>query len=130
MSIRTKTCSLCGTRMEISFVNDGSSKVTTTHGVCSKHLKPSPEDESTLTKKPKQRATLRELLTAIRSFCVHTCQSGSRKGVRECTSKNCQLYPHRMGYFSSSDDTSKSENSQQVSRVSCQGATISEGAGS
>ncbi len=35
-------------------------------------------------------------LKAIRAKCIDCC-CGDRKEVRECSIKNCPLYPYRMG---------------------------------
>jgi len=126
MSIKKIMCSQCGRRIETSFVSDGFGKVTTSHGICPNCLKLAEESKSNLTtKKRKQRTTLRELLTAIRRHCLE-CANGSRTLVRNCQSVDCNLYPHRMGYFSSSSVMPESQNSQVVSRVSAQDSTISE----
>lgn len=36
-----------------------------------------------------------ELLIAIHKHCLE-CSGGSRKIVRDCTIKNCNLYPYRQ----------------------------------
>jgi len=38
-----------------------------------------------------------DLWGAIRKHCLHSCQSGSYKAVRNCRSSGCHLWLYRLG---------------------------------
>jgi hypothetical protein len=47
---------------------------------------------------PKVKITKKAMFKAIRNFCIE-CNGGQLKGVSDCVSPKCVLYPFRMGCY-------------------------------
>lgn len=50
-------------------------------------------------------------LSAIKAFCVD-CLGGQPRLVKDCTAKNCPLYPYRTGHNTNSKRTMTEEQKQ------------------
>lgn len=50
-------------------------------------------------------------LSAIKAFCVD-CLGGQPRLVKDCTAKNCPLYPYRTGHNTNSKRTMTEEQRQ------------------
>ena len=52
-------------------------------------------------------------LSAIKAFCVD-CLGGQPRLVKDCTAKNCPLYPYRTGHNTNSKRTMTEEQRQMA----------------
>ena len=52
-------------------------------------------------------------LSAIRNFCI-SCMGDQPRLVKDCTSKNCPLYPYRTGHNTNSKRTMTEEQRQMA----------------
>lgn len=52
-------------------------------------------------------------LSAIKTFCVD-CLGGQPRLVKDCTAKNCPLYPYRTGHNTNSKRTMTEEQRQMA----------------
>lgn len=52
-------------------------------------------------------------LSAIKAFCVD-CLGGQPRLVKDCTAKNCPLYPYRTGHNTNSKRTMTKEQRQMA----------------
>ncbi len=52
-------------------------------------------------------------LSAIKEFCVD-CLGGQPRLVKDCTAKNCPLYPYRTGHNTNSKRTMTEEQRQMA----------------
>ena len=52
-------------------------------------------------------------LSQIRNFCI-SCMGDQPRLVKDCTSKNCPLYPYRTGHSTNSKRTMTEEQRQMA----------------